>query len=285
MYAIVSRYHPRLVLAASIVLTSVAGPALLTARSAWADPPPTISSATVDSANHLVVSWNVDGHRNPSVYWNTDQTLNPGAVAGGFVEGVPLACIWTAGGQTCTGHQAASTATTMISTNALAPGTYYVQVEDLFDGTSPSYWDDSWHYSNVAQVFVGSVPPSPPPDKPPAQLVFNAPGQLPGARSGRRYAGFAFCLPRPANGRTCGPRRAGQVRPRGGEGGPYYFGLKTGGGLLPPGMQLNTLTGFLSGTPRNYPGDYRFTVCVTDNGGPSSSHQTKCRTVRLRVTP
>jgi len=50
------------------------------------------------------------------------------------------------------GSEAATADGSFTSGEALAPGTYYVQVEDMFDGTSESHWDDKWHFSNLVQV-------------------------------------------------------------------------------------------------------------------------------------
>jgi hypothetical protein len=127
---------------------------------AQADPPPAITSATANSTNHLVVNWTPDGHRSPHVWWNTEATLEPSRV-GQFVEGVPLACIWSPGAPTCTGSEAATVDGSLTSNEALAPGTYYVQVEDMFDGTSESHWDDKWHFSNVVQVVVSAIAEAP----------------------------------------------------------------------------------------------------------------------------
>lgn len=277
MHDAYSRSRPVQSFVAVIVTAFVAGLLAVIAAPARADPPPVIILAKTED-NHLVVNWAPNGHRNASVFWNTDPTLNPGVGGGGSVVGVPLACIWTAGGPTCTGHQRAGFGTSMTSVYAVEPGTYYAQVEDEFDGTSPSHWDDSWHYSSVVQIIVSPPDVTPPPD---ATIQFFVPGRIESARRGRRYR-WNFCNPSPRRGRIC-DAGSNQRNPSGGAGGPYIFHLKVGGGALPRGLTLNSRTGLLSGRPSGRPGFYIFVVCAVDFGAVTFPQDEDCRRIRLRV--
>src|SRR5712691_8364065 len=51
---------------------------------------------------------------------------------------------------------------------------------------------------------------------------------------------------------------------------PYTWRLAEGSGPLPPGLQLDTQAGRISGTPTT-PGSYSFRIAVTDSAGSPST--------------
>ena len=122
--------------------------------------------------------------------------------------------------------------------------------------------------SQVAQICGGS---------PHRGLTFRAPTRLMDAMVDATYQ-FSFCLPVPTAGGVCPPASTTALNPRGGQA-PYTFERDASRGPLPPGLNLESSSGLLTGTPTSA-GDFTFGICATDVTGARA-----CDKVALRVNP
>jgi len=163
------RIGRRLAVVAVLPALLLAGSSLLLASPALADLPPTLTSVSVDSQNHVTAAWTLPAGATETVgelawnhtgtTWGLEVNSNGDQINGevAWASLGPGEASWTSG-------------------EAFQPGTYYFQVwaeSSITDpdcanplGSESGVWPCG-HYSNVRQVVVPQLAPPPPPPSPP----------------------------------------------------------------------------------------------------------------------